>query len=75
MIRNNINIANTKAQDALDMISGHLIDPRWHLMHKNLTKEQQNTLIVNRIYKDFPRGFKTLPWILKSFIKEVARKW
>ena len=25
-----VTIVNTKAQDALDMISGHLIDPLWH---------------------------------------------
>ena len=70
-----VTIVNTKAQDALDMISGHLIDPLWHLKYGNLTKEQQNTLIVNRIYKDFPRGFRTLPWILKNAFKEIIKNW
>ena len=75
MVKNDVEIVKTNAQDAMDMISAHLIDPRWQLLHKNLTKEQQNTLIVNKIYRDFPRGFRTLPWILKAFIKEVAREW
>lgn len=70
-----VTIVETKAQDALDMITGHLIDPRWQMQHKNLSKEQQNTLIVNRIYRDFPRGFRTLPWILKNAFKEMIKNW
>lgn len=68
-------IAKTKAQEALDMISGHLIDPCWKLRNTGLTIEQQNTLVVNKIYRDFPRGFRTLPWIIKNTIREIVRKW
>lgn len=74
-MNNNITIAETQAQDALDMITGHLIDPTWQMKYNHLNKEQQNTLIVNRIYRDFPRGFRTLPWILKNAFKEFIRTW
>lgn len=74
-MKNDIIIAETKAQDALDMVAGHLIDPLWHMKHGKLNKEQQNTLIVNRIYRDFPRGFRTLPWILKNAFKEMIKNW
>lgn len=68
-------ISETKAQDALDMISGHLVDPYWSMRYTFLTKEQKNTLIVNEIFKQFPRGFRTLPWILKNTVKEIVRNW
>lgn len=68
-------IVETKAQVALDMISGHLLDPCWRIKYGGLTPEQQNTLVVNKIYRDFPRGFKTLPWIIKNTIREIVRKW
>ena len=68
-------IVETKAQVALDMISGHLLDPCWRIKYRGLTPEQQNTLAVNKIYRDFPRGFKTLPWIIKNTIREIVRKW
>lgn len=68
-------IAETKAQQALNMISDHLIDPCWRLKYTGLTTDQQNTMVVSKIYREFPRGFKTLPWILKNTIKEFIRNW
>lgn len=70
-----MDIVETKAQVALDIISGHLLDPCWRIQYSGLTSEQQNTLIINKIYRDFPRGFKTWPWIIKNTIREIVRKW
>lgn len=71
----NTKISETDAQDALFILSEHLIDPLWREKYKFLTKGQQNTIIINKIYKKFPNGFKTIPWIIKNTLKEIIKNW
>lgn len=68
-------IRGTQAQDAIDKIAQHLIDPMWKKEYPFLTQEQKNTLVVNEIYRQFPGGVRKVQVVIKNAVKEIVRNW
>lgn len=69
-----MDIMKLNAQTAINMIAYHLLGPDWDLSYQNLSNEEKNTLLVNRIYVKYPKVCHW-PSIIDIAIKGRMKRW
>lgn len=59
---------------AINIIAAHLLGPCWDLEYSDLSQEEKNTILVNKIYVKYP-NITNWPSILSLALKGRIKRW